>query len=97
MEPAVTASINRCAIAAVLAVVDVFVMPAVFGQNAWVAVYALCFAAIPICAAMAGAMFYTLRKAAVHPLSIGEAQTHGFWAGVGSPVLFLRASLPLPR
>jgi hypothetical protein len=75
-------------IAAALAAVGVFGSPAVFGQNRWVAVYALCFAAIPICAGMAGAMFYTLRKAVAQPPSIGEAQAHGFWAGLGSAVLF---------
>ena len=45
-----------CAIAAALAVAGVSGSAAVFGQNGWVAVNALCFAAIPICAGMAGAM-----------------------------------------
>src|SRR4051812_19006344 len=72
------------AIAAVLTGVGVFGSPAAFSSTVWVAVYALCFTAIPICAGMAGAMFYTLRRAAAQPPFIGEAQAHGFWAGLGS-------------
>lgn len=75
-------------IAAVLTVLGVFGSPALFGEKVWLLLYALCFAAIPICAGMAGAMFYTLRRAMAHPPSIGEAQAHGFWAGLGSAVLF---------
>jgi hypothetical protein len=58
------------------------------GNQVWLALYAVCFAGIPICAGMAGAMFYTLRRAVARPPSIGEAEAHGFWAGLGSAVLF---------
>jgi hypothetical protein len=75
-------------IAAALTALGVFGSPAVFGEKVWLVLYAFCFAAIPICAGMAGAMFYTLRRAAAHPPSIGEAQAHGFWAGLGSAILF---------
>jgi hypothetical protein len=76
------------AIGAALTVLGVFGSPALFGEKVWLVLYALCFAVIPICAGMAGAMFYTLRRAAARPPSIGEAQAHGFWAGLGSAVLF---------
>jgi hypothetical protein len=75
-------------IAAILTVSGVFGSPSIFGPKIWLAFYAFCFASIPICAGMAGAMFYTLRRAAAHPPSIGEAQAHGFWAGLGSAILF---------
>jgi hypothetical protein len=45
-------------IAAALTVIGVFGNPALFGKTTWLTLYALCFAAIPICAGMAGAMFY---------------------------------------
>lgn len=76
------------AIAAVLTLPGVFGSPALFGEKLWLALYALCFLGIPICAGLAGAMFYTLRRAAARPPSVGEAQAHGFWAGLGSAVLF---------
>lgn len=75
-------------IAAVLTLLGVFGNPALFGKTLWLVLYALCFAAIPICAGMAGAMFYTLRSVAARPPSLGEARAHGFWAGLGSAVLF---------
>src|SRR5262245_14202443 len=46
-------------IAALLTVLGVFGSPALLGEKLWLVLYALCFAAIPICAGMAGAMFYT--------------------------------------
>jgi hypothetical protein len=76
------------ALAATLTVLGVFGNVSVFGEKIWLALYALCFAGIPICAGMAGAMFYTLRRAAAHPPSISEAVAHGFWAGLGSAILF---------
>lgn len=76
------------ALAATLTVLGVFGNVTVFGEKVWLGLYALCFAGIPICAGMAGAMFYTLRRAAARPPAIGEALAHGFWAGLGSAVLF---------
>jgi hypothetical protein len=75
-------------IAATLTALGVFGSPVVFGEKVWLVMYAFCFAAIPICGGMAGAMFYTLRRITAHPASIGEAQAHGFWAGLGSAILF---------
>jgi hypothetical protein len=75
-------------LAAALTILGVFGDANVFGDEVWLAVYVICFAGIPICAGMAGAMFYTLRRAAARPPSIAEAAAHGFWAGLGSAVLF---------
>jgi hypothetical protein len=75
-------------LATILTILGVFGNAAIFGEKTWLAVYALCFAGIPISAGMAGAMFYTLRRAAARPPSIGEALAHGFWAGLGSAILF---------
>jgi len=76
------------AIGAVLTVLGVFGSPDFFGAKTWLVLYAACFVAVPICAGIAGSMFYTLRRAVARPPSIEEAQAHGFWAGLGSAVLF---------
>jgi hypothetical protein len=76
------------ALATVLTLLGVFGSVTIFGEKGWLALYALCFAGIPICAGMAGAMFYTLRRAAARPPSVEEALAHGFWAGLGSAILF---------
>lgn len=76
------------ALASTLTVLGVFGNVTMFGEKVWLTLYALCFVGIPVCAGMAGAMFYTLRRAAARPPSIGEALAHGFWAGLGSAMLF---------
>src|SRR5262249_53559773 len=71
-----------------LTALGVFGSVTAFGEKTWLALYAFCFVGIPICAGMAGAMFYTLRRAAARPPSTPEALAHGFWAGLGSAILF---------
>jgi hypothetical protein len=79
-------------VATVLTTLGIFGSPTIFGEGLWLALYMLCFAAIPVCAGMSGAMLYTMRimrKVVARPPSVREALAHGFWAGLGSALLFL--------
>lgn len=83
-------------ISAVLTLAGLFGGPDSLKQF-WLPLYAICFAGIPICAGMAGAMFFTLRNVKNRSVSVTEAQAHGFWAGLGSAVLFFVSQITSNR
>ncbi len=84
-------------LSAALTLLGVFGSPDLFGKVLWLAIYALCFAAIPVFSGMAGAMFFTLHQPMNRSISITEAQAHGFWAGLGSAILFFVSQVTAQR
>lgn len=74
----------------------------IFGGVLWLVIYALCFIAVPMSAGIAGSMFFTLRRmrklnGQADPPSIVETIAHGFWAGVGSAILFFVSQVTANR